>query len=144
MRSLNAGRIVIAARALGIARAALEASVEYAKTRQQFGAPIAELPAIQQKLAQMAMRLYAARLAVFDAARRKDAGEDIALYAAMAKLNATEQANWICNEALQIHGAYGYTREFPVERFYRDVRLSTIVEGTSEIQHLIIARRILD
>jgi butyryl-CoA dehydrogenase len=130
MRSLNGGRMVVAARALGVAVAAYEAALSYAKERKQFGKRLADFEAIQFKLAQMATRLRASRLLIYDAARAKDRKEDAALPAAMAK-------------ALQIHGAYGYTREFPVERYWRDARLTTIIEGTSEIQQLIIARRIL-
>jgi alkylation response protein AidB-like acyl-CoA dehydrogenase len=143
VRSLNGGRMVVAARALGVATAAFEAALAYARERKQFGKRIADFEAIQFKLAEMATRLRAARLLVHDAARVKDRGDDAALPAAMAKLFATEAAKQVCDEALQIHGAYGYTREFPVERYWRDARLTTIIEGTSEIQHLIIARRLI-
>lgn len=144
MRSLNGGRMVVAARALGIAEAAFEASLQYSKDRRQFDKPISQHEAIQFKLAEMATQLRAARLLVYDAARAKDRGEDVALQASMAKLFTTEAAQRVVDAALQIHGAYGYTREFPIERYYRDARLTTIIEGTSEIQHLIIARRLLD
>ncbi len=143
VRALNGGRMVVGARALGVASAAFEASLAYARERRQFGRPIGDFEAIQMKLAQMATRLRAARLLTYDAARVKDAGEDAAMPAAMAKLFSTETAKWVCDEALQIHGAYGYTREFPVERYWRDARLTTIIEGTSEIQQLVIARRLL-
>ncbi len=144
MRSLNGGRMVVAARALGVAEAAFDAALAYAKDRRQFGRPIAEHEAIQFKLARMATELRAARLLTYDAARAKDRGEDVVLRASMAKLFATEAAKRACDDAVQIHGAYGYTREFPVERYWRDARLTTIIEGTSEIQHLIVARRLLD
>jgi acyl-CoA dehydrogenase len=144
MQSLNGGRMVVAARALGIAEAAFDASLRYAKDRKQFGKPIGQHEAIQFKLADMATQLRAARLLIYDAARAKDRGEDVAMLASMAKLFGTEAAQRVVDMALQIHGAYGYTREFPIERYYRDVRLTTIIEGTSEIQHLIIARRLLD
>ncbi len=143
VNSLNGGRMVVAARALGVAGAAFDAAVAYARERRQFGQRIGDFEAIQMKLAQMATRLRAAKLLVYDAARVKDRGENAALPAAMAKLFATETAKWVCDEALQIHGAYGYTREFPVERYWRDARLTTIIEGTSEIQQLVIARRLL-
>ncbi|HUB08908.1 MAG TPA: acyl-CoA dehydrogenase family protein [Myxococcales bacterium] len=143
VRSLNGGRMVVAARAMGVATAAFEAALAYARERKQFGKRIADFEAVQFKLAEMATRLRAARLLIHDAARAKDRGEDAALPAAMAKLFATEAAKWVCDEAVQIHGAYGYTREFPVERYWRDARLTTIIEGTSEIQHLIIARRLI-
>jgi butyryl-CoA dehydrogenase len=143
MRSLNGGRMVVAARALGVGVAAYEAALSYARERKQFGKRLADFEVIQFKLAEMATRLRAARLLIYDAARTKDRKEDAALPAAMAKLFATETAKWVCDEALQIHGAYGYTREFPVERYWRDARLTTIIDGTSEIQHLIIARRII-
>lgn len=142
-QSLNGGRMVVAARALGIAGAAFDAALTYARERRQFGRPIADHQAIRFKLAEMATALRAARLLVYDAARAKDRDEDVALQASMAKLFATEAAQRVVDQALQIHGAYGYTRDFPIERYYRDVRLATIIEGTSEIQRLIIARRIL-
>ncbi|MBI2893163.1 MAG: acyl-CoA dehydrogenase family protein [Deltaproteobacteria bacterium] len=143
MRSLGGGRMVVAARAVGLGEAALDAALSYARERRQFGRRIADFQAIQLKLARMATRLRAARLMVYDAARTKDRGEDVTLPAAMAKLFATETCNLVADDALQIHGAYGYSREFPVERYYRDARLTTIVEGTSEIQHLIIARALI-
>ena len=143
MSILDAGRIGIAAQANGIALAAYEASVAYAKERHAFGQPIAEFQAIQFKLADMATRIEAARLLTFHAALKKDRGERFTQYASMAKLYASETANWVAYEALQIHGGMGYSRELPIERYYRDARITTIYEGTSEIQRLVIARHVL-
>ncbi len=143
MKTLDGGRISIAAMALGLGRAALEESVKYAKERHAFGQPIAEFQAIQWKLADMATELEAARLLIYQAAVLKDQGRPFTKEAAMAKLFASEAAERACFEAIQIHGGYGYSREYPVERFYRDNRLTEIGEGTSEIQRLIIARRVL-
>jgi alkylation response protein AidB-like acyl-CoA dehydrogenase len=143
MRALDGGRIGIGSQAAGMHLAALESSIAYAKERQQFGKPIADFQAIQWKLADMATSLDAARLLVFRAAALKDAGKPFTKEASMAKLFATEAANQATLEAIQIHGGYGYTDEFPVERYFRDVRVTTIYEGTSEIQRLVIARAIL-
>lgn len=140
---LDAGRIGIAAQANGIAQAAYQAAVEYAKERRAFGQPIAEFQAIQFKLADMHTRIEAARLLTFKAAVKKDRGEPFAELAAMAKLYASETANWVTYEAIQIHGGMGYSRELPIERYYRDARITTIYEGTSEIQRLVIARGLL-
>jgi alkylation response protein AidB-like acyl-CoA dehydrogenase len=140
---LDAGRIGIAAQANGIALAAYEASVEYAKERTAFGQPIADFQAIQFKLADMHTRIEAARLLTLDAAIKKDRGERFTQAAAMAKLYASETANWVTYEAIQIHGGMGYSRELPIERYYRDARITTIYEGTSEIQRLVIARGVL-
>jgi alkylation response protein AidB-like acyl-CoA dehydrogenase len=137
---LDAGRIGIAAQAIGIARAAYEASVEYARERTAFGQPIAEFQAIQFKLANMHTRIQAARMLTFDAAVKKNRGQRFTEAAAMAKLYASETANWVTYEAIQIHGGMGYSRELPIERYYRDARITTIYEGTSEIQRLVIAR----
>lgn len=140
---LDAGRIGIAAQANGIALAAFEASVEYAKERTAFGQPIADFQAIQYKLADMHTRIEAARLLTLEAAIKKDQGRRFTQAAAMAKLYASETANWVTYEAIQIHGGMGYSRELPIERYYRDARITTIYEGTSEIQRLVIARGVL-
>lgn len=143
MRTLNGGRIGIAAQALGIAAGAYERALQYAKERQAFGAAIANLQAIQFKLADMATRIEAARLLVWKAAWQKDQGKDYALAASMAKLYAAETAMWVTTEAVQIHGGYGYVKEYHVERMMRDAKITQIYEGTSEIQRLIISRQVL-
>ncbi|MGA7520963.1 MAG: acyl-CoA dehydrogenase [Acidobacteriaceae bacterium] len=143
MRTLDGGRISIAALSLGIARGALDASVKYVKQRRQFGKAIAEFQGIQWKLADMATELDAARLLTLRAAVLKDAGKRVTQESAMAKLYASEVAVKICNEAVQLHGGYGFIKEYPVEKFYRDVKLCTIGEGTSEIQRMVIGREIL-
>jgi hypothetical protein len=140
---LDGGRISIAALALGMARGAYEAALHYARERRQFGQPIAEFQAIQFMLADMATRLDAAALLTYRAAWLKDRGEKTTRESSMAKLFASETGTWVCDRALQIFGGYGYTKDFPVEKFYRDVKLCTIGEGTSEIQRLVIAREIL-
>jgi len=144
MTGLEVGRINVAARALGLATAAFEASIKYAQERVQFGRPIAEFQAIQFKLADMATQIEAARLLTYRAAAKIDRGERADLEAGMAKLFASEAADVITYQAIQIHGGVGYIKDFPVERYWRDARLLTIGEGTSEIQRLIIARRLLD
>ena len=144
MKVLDGGRISIAALALGIAQAALEASVHYAKTRKQFGKAISEFQGIQWKLADMATELDAARLLTLRAAQMKDAGRKTTRESSMAKLYAGEAAVRICNECVQIHGGYGFIKDYPAERYYRDVKLCTIGEGTSEIQRMVIARELLD
>jgi alkylation response protein AidB-like acyl-CoA dehydrogenase len=143
MRSLNIGRISIGAISLGLAEACLEASVQYAKQRKQFNKPIADFQAIQFKLADMGLKIEAARNLVYNAARLKEAGKDFALEASMAKLFASEMCNDCAKEAVQIFGGYGYTKDFPVERYFRDARVMTLFEGTSQIQRTIIARSIL-
>ena len=143
MRTLDGGRISIAALSLGIARGALDASVKYVKERRQFGKAIAEFQGIQWKLADMATELDAARLLTLRAAVLKDAGHRVTQESAMAKLYASEVAVKICNEAVQLHGGYGFIKDYPVEKFYRDVKLCTIGEGTSEIQRMVIGREIL-
>jgi alkylation response protein AidB-like acyl-CoA dehydrogenase len=142
--TLDGGRIGIGAMAVGLGMAALEAAAKYAKERVQFGQPIAEFQAIQWMIADMATELEAARLLVLRAAWLKDQGRRFTKEAAMAKLFASEAAVRACYKAIQIHGGYGYTKDYPVERFYRDARLTTIGEGTSEIQRLVIARHILE
>ena len=143
MVALDGGRIGIASQALGIGRAALEAATKYAKEREAFGQPIAEFQAIRFKLADMRTELDAARLLALRAAWLKEQGLPFTREASMAKLFASEVANRVVSEAVQIHGGYGYTDEFPVERHLRDARVTTIYEGTSEIQRLVIAREIL-
>jgi alkylation response protein AidB-like acyl-CoA dehydrogenase len=143
LQILDGGRIGVGAIAVGLARAAFEESIRYAKSRHSFGVPLASHQAIQWMIADAATQIEAARLLVQHAARRKDAGLPITREAAMAKLFATEMAEKVCRDAIQIHGGYGYSRELPLERIYRDARLMTIGEGTSEIQRLVIARKTL-
>ncbi|WP_142810303.1 acyl-CoA dehydrogenase [Tepidiphilus olei] len=140
LSQLEAGRIGIAAQSVGMARAAFEAALRYAHEREAFGKPIFEHQAVQFKLADMATRIEAARQLVWHAASLKDAGRPCLQEASMAKLFASEMAEWVCSAAIQIHGGYGYVSDFPVERIYRDVRVCQIYEGTSEIQRLVIAR----
>lgn len=140
---LNSGRIGVSFQAVGIARAALEEAISYSKERKQFGRPIAEFQAIQFKLAEMAMRLDAGRLLGYRAAQLKDSGQPCHREASMAKLFCSTSANYICNEALQIHGGYGYIKEYPVERYFRDARVTEIYEGTSEAQRMVISKDIL-
>jgi alkylation response protein AidB-like acyl-CoA dehydrogenase len=142
LSALELGRINIAARAVGVGQAAFERAMRYSQQREAFGRPIYEHQAIQFKLAEMATKLQAARLLTYDAARRYDAGERIDLEAGMAKLFASEAAFEVATEALRIHGGNGYTQEFDVERYFRDTPLMLIGEGTSEIQKLVIARRL--
>jgi len=143
MSTLNGGRIGIAAQALGIAAGAFEISLKYSKERQTFGKPISEHQAIQFKLSEMATKVEAARLLVYKAARLKDEGKDYIQASAMAKLYASETAMWVTTEAVQIHGGYGYVKEYHVERLMRDAKITQIYEGTSEIQKLVIARELL-
>jgi alkylation response protein AidB-like acyl-CoA dehydrogenase len=143
LQVLDGGRISIAAMALGIGRGAYEEGLKYAKQREQFGRPIAEFQAIQWKLADMATELDAARLLILRAAWLKDRGAQVTKESAMAKLYASEAATRACNQALQIHGGYGYMQDYPVERYLRDAKICEIGEGTSEIQRLIIARQLL-
>jgi alkylation response protein AidB-like acyl-CoA dehydrogenase len=141
---LDGGRISIAALALGMAQGALDASIRYARERKQFGKPIGEFQGIQWKLSTMATHLEAARLLTYRAAAAKNSGRDVTLLSAMAKYYASEIAVMVTNEAVQIHGGYGFIKDFPVEKFYRDVKLATIGEGTTEIQKLVIARELLN
>jgi alkylation response protein AidB-like acyl-CoA dehydrogenase len=143
MRVLDGGRISIAALSLGMARGALDAAMKYAQERRQFGKAISEFQAIQFKLANMVTELDAAWLLTMRAAQMKDAGKKVTLESAMAKLYASEAACRICDEGLQIHGGYGFIKDYPAEKFYRDVRLCPIGEGTSEIQRMVIARELL-
>jgi alkylation response protein AidB-like acyl-CoA dehydrogenase len=141
--SLDHGRLGIAAQAIGIARAALEASARYAMERKQFNKPIAEFQAIQFKLADMATRITAARTLLHTAAAAKQRGERITRFSSMAKLFATETAMWVTTQAVQIFGGYGYVTDYPVERYFRDAKVTEIYEGTSEIQRIVIARETL-
>jgi alkylation response protein AidB-like acyl-CoA dehydrogenase len=143
MKILDGGRISIAALSLGIARGAFDASVKYAKERQQFGQPIANFQAISFKLADMATRIEASELLIRHASDLKNRGQKVTKAGAMAKYYASEVCVWASTEAVQIFGGYGYTKDFPVEKFYRDSKLCTIGEGTSEIQKLVIGREVL-
>ncbi len=143
MQALDGGRIGMAAQGLGIADAAIAASVKYMNERVQFGKPISKLQGLQWYLADMGTRTEAARALVLEAARAADAGESFTKLAAMCKYLAAENAVWVTNKALQIHGGYGYMRDYPLERMYRDARIVPIYEGTSEIQKVIIAREML-
>ncbi|WP_101296709.1 acyl-CoA dehydrogenase [Halegenticoccus soli] len=144
LKTLNGGRITIAARGVGIARAALEDALRYSQEREQFDQPIARFQAIQHKLADMDTKVQAAKLLMHRAADRKIRGESYIKEAAQAKLYASEISREVANEAIQIHGGYGYTRDFPVERYYRDAKLNEIYEGTSEVLRNTIARQLLD
>jgi alkylation response protein AidB-like acyl-CoA dehydrogenase len=141
---LTGGRVGIAAQAVGLSQAALDEAVGYANEREQFDGPIADIQAVRHKLADMATQVHASRLLVHEAARQADAGGDPRVAASMAKYFASEAAVDVCNEAVQVHGGYGYTTDFPVEQFYRDAKILTIYEGTSEIQKEIIARGVVD
>ena len=140
---LDSGRIGVAAQALGVMTAAFHEAVKYAQQRQAWGAPIAKLQAVQFKLAEMERRIQAARLLIQKAAWLKDSGQDFIRAASIAKLYSTEAATWVTHQAIQVHGGYGYVKEYAVERYYRDARVMEIYEGTSEIQRLVIARSVL-
>lgn len=140
---LNNGRIGVSFQALGIARAAMEEAIKYSKERHQFGQPICNFQAIQFKLADMAARIDAGMLLALRAASLKDAGANVASESAMSKLVCSQAANWVVNEAVQIHGGYGYMKEYAVERYYRDARVTEIYEGTSEAQKMVISRHLL-
>ncbi len=143
MQVLDGGRISIAALSVGIAQGAYEAAVKYAKERQQFGRPIADFQAIQFKLADMATQIECSRLLTLQAAATKDAGKPVTQKSAMAKLYASETAVRVSEESIQIHGGYGYTKDYPAEKYWRDSKLCTIGEGTSEIQRVVIAKNLL-
>jgi butyryl-CoA dehydrogenase len=143
MGLLDSGRIGIASQAIGIAQACLDASVKYAKEREQFGKPIAQFESIQWKLAEMALRIESSRLLTMRAAWLKDQDRPHTVESSMAKLEASRTADFCAKEAVQIHGGAGYTKEFPVERLFRDARITEIYEGTTEIQNLVIAREVL-
>jgi len=143
LEALDAGRIGVGAQALGVATAAFEEAVKYAQQREAFGGPLARIQAIQFKLAEMERRVQCARLLIQRAAWLKDTGQPFSREAAMAKVHASEAATWVTHQAVQVHGGYGYVKEYPVERYYRDARVLEIYEGTSEIQRLVIARSLL-
>jgi len=142
MQSLDNGRLGIAAQALGIGRAALDAALDYAAERKQFGKPIKDFQAIQFKLADMSSRLAAARALLHATAAAKDRGESTTLHGSMSKLLASETAMYVTSEAIQIFGGYGYVKDYPVERYFRDAKVTAIYEGTSEIQRIVIAREL--
>jgi len=144
MQVLNGGRISIAALSVGIAQAALDHSVRYSKQRKQFGQHLADFQGIQFKLADMATEIEAARILTYKSAMMKDEGKDFSFAASLAKYYASEIATKATNEAVQIHGGYGFIKEFPVEKLYRDVKLCTIGEGTSEVQKIIMARQLVE
>lgn len=143
MKILDGGRISIAALSLGIAKGAYEASIKYAKERHQFDQPIANFQAIGFKLADMAVKIEAAEMLIYQAADMKNRGVNMTKESAMAKYYASEVAVQVSTDAVQVFGGYGYTKDFPVEKYYRDSKLCTIGEGTSEIQKLVISRAIL-
>lgn len=140
---LNSGRIGVSFQAIGIAQAALDESIKYSKERKQFNQPLANFQAIQFKLADMATRIDASRLMAYRAAQLKDEGAPCHREAAMSKLFASQTANYVCNEAVQIHGGYGYIKEYPVERYFRDARITEIYEGTTEAQKMVISKDLL-
>ena len=142
MTALDGGRIGIAAQSVGVAQAAFDAAVRYSKEREQFGQTISKFQGLRWMIADMATEIEAARLLMFSAAEMKDSGENYTLQASMAKLYASEMVNRVTAEAIQIHGGYGFTKEYPVERYYRDARVFTIYEGTSEIQRVVISNLI--
>lgn len=144
LSNLEGGRIGIAAQALGIARAAFEAALAYAKDRKQFGKPIIEHQSIANMLADMHTRINAARLLILHAARMRTEGLPCLSEASQAKLYASELSEWVCSKAIQIHGGYGYLKDYPVERYYRDARITQIYEGTSEIQRMLITRELMN
>ncbi len=144
MQGLDGGRIGIAAQSIGVAQAALDAAVTYAKAREQFGQAISKFQGLRWMLADMVTQIEASRQLTFSAAAMKDRGENYSMQASMAKLFASEMVNRITATALQIHGGYGFTKEYPVERFYRDARVFTIYEGTSEIQRVVISNHLLN
>lgn len=143
MTILDGGRVGVAAQALGIAEAAFETAVAYSKTREQFGQPICNFQAIQWMLADMKTRIEATRLLTYSAAMKAQSGERFSLEASMAKLFAAETAVWVADRALQIHGGYGYMKEYPLERYYRDAKITQIYEGTDEVQRMVISSQVL-
>jgi len=143
LSALDAGRIGVAAQSLGVMQAAFEEAAKYAQQRRAFGQALAKIQAIQFKLAEMERRIQCARLLIQRAAWLKDSGQPFSREASMAKVYASEAATWVTHQAVQVHGGYGYVKEYPVERYYRDARVMEIYEGTSEIQRLVIARSLL-
>jgi len=144
MTALDEGRIGIASMSVGIGQACLDAAINYSKEREQFGRSLSKFQGIRWMIADMAVQVEAARLLAFNAAAMKDNKERFTAEASMAKLFASEMANKVAYQALQIHGGYGYSKEYPVERYYRDARVTTIYEGTSEIQRIVIANNIIE
>ena len=143
MKTLNFGRLGVAAMSLGMAGEALDLAVEYVKNRVQFGKPLAKQQSLRFMLSNMQTQLSAARLMVYDAAYRLDQGEDVSIQASMAKYFATEASLKIITDALQLHGGYGYTKEYAIERLFRDSRVNTIYEGSTQVQQMVIARGVL-
>ena len=144
MKTLNVGRIGVASMSIGMASEALDIAVEYTKNREQFGKPLAAQQALRFMMADMQTRLNAAKLLVYDAAYRMDIGDpDATAAASMAKYYAAENAQWIIDRALQLHGGYGYSREYAIERLYRDIRICSIYEGSSQVQQIVIAGNLL-
>jgi alkylation response protein AidB-like acyl-CoA dehydrogenase len=143
LSALDTGRIGVAAQALGVMRAARDESLRYSQQRHAFGGPLSKIQAIQFKLAEMERRIHTSRLLIQRAAWMRDTGQSFGRASAMAKLHATEAATWVTHQAIQIHGGYGYVKEYAVERYYRDARIMEIYEGTSEIQRLVIARSLM-
>ena len=142
MQSLEAGRLGIAAQAVGIAKAALEHAIKYTRQRHQFGKPLTEFQAVEFKLADMATRLHASRAMLHTTAAAKDRGENVGAHAAMSKLFASETAMWVTTQAIQLFGGYGYVTDYPVERLFRDAKVTEIYEGSSEIQRIVIGRAV--
>ena len=143
MKTLDAGRIGVAAQAVGIAQAVLDSSTRYSLEREAFGKKISDFQGIQFMLADMATRIEASRLLTYKAALMKDRGEKYAKHSSMAKLYASETAMWVATKGIQVHGGNGYTTDYPVERHFRDAKITEIYEGTSEIQRIVIARQVL-
>jgi butyryl-CoA dehydrogenase len=143
MATLDGGRIGIAAQALGIAQRALDETVQYVKEREQFGRPISKFQGLQWEIAEMGTKVEAARLLVYKAAKAKDSGQRYSKEAAMAKYYASEAAVYVANKAIQLHGGYGYMKEYPVERLLRDAKITEIYEGTTEVQKMVIAGSLL-
>jgi butyryl-CoA dehydrogenase len=143
MQTLDGGRIGIAAQGLGIAQGALDEAVKYVKEREQFGKPIGNFQGLQWYIAEMATRIEASRLLVYNASRLKDANKPFSKESAMAKLYASETATFVAHKAVQLHGGYGFTTDYPVERMYRDARITEIYEGTSEVQKMVIAANVM-
>ena len=143
MKTLSVGRLGIACQALGLAEGAMEEAIKYSKARVQFGKPLSKFQNTQFILAEMETKLQAMRFLTYDAAYKMDMGKPADKEASMAKLFATEEAKWIIDKALQIHGGYGYIKEYPIERMYRDIRVTSIYEGTSEVQKMVIASSLL-
>lgn len=143
MKTLDSGRIVVAAQCLGIAQSAMDEAVKYVKERQQFGRPIGNFQGVQFMLSDMETKINCARALIYDTAQKKDLGMNITKEAAMAKYFASEMCNEVAAKALQLHGGYGYMKDYPIERIFRNARVTTIYEGTSQIQQIVIAKQLL-